>query len=422
MPKKPLKVLMFGWEFPPHNSGGLGTACYGLTRALSDESLDVELTFVLPRKQDAEMSAAQILFADSFPGNVKVRTVDSVLSPYMDARSYKDYYQLLSSGDRDFYGSSLFEEVELYTKRAEALVKGLDFDVIHAHDWLSFGAALKAREISNKPLVVHVHATEFDRTGGNGVNSHVYSIERKSMEVADKVIAVSNFTKQIITERYSIPKEKVEVVHNGIDMAEHEENIKRKQTPLRVLKEKGKDVVLFVGRITLQKGLEYFLYAAKRVLEYRPNTLFVVAGSGDMAEQMIRLSAHLGISKNVIFAGFLRGEELEYVYSAADLFVMPSVSEPFGLTALEAIERGAPVLLSKQSGVSEVVSHALRVDFWDTDAMADKMISVLSYESLGNELRRNAHKELGRITWANAAEKCCSIYSMLTAQSLKSMK
>jgi len=418
MSEKHLKVLMFGWEFPPHNSGGLGTACLGLARALADESRGIDLTFVLPHKQDAENVSADFLFADSYPGlkNIKIRTVDSILSPYLNTDTYRDYYHFLSSGDKNFYGSSLFEEVELYARRAEDIARSEEFDVIHAHDWLSFGAAVRAKAISGKPLVAHVHATEFDRTGGNGVHGHVYEIERRGMETADKIISVSEFTKHVIVDKYRIPSEKVAVVHNGTEIKRNVLRSKDETTPLSVLKEKGKDIVLFVGRITLQKGLEYFLYAAKLVLEYRPNTIFVVAGSGDMTEQMIRLTARLGISKNVLFTGFLRGEELNYVYSSADLFVMPSVSEPFGLTALEAIENGTPVLLSRQSGVSEVVGSALRVDFWDSDAMADKIISVLSHPSLGEELRVNAYKELPRISWSSAAEKCRDIYVALTAQ------
>ncbi|MEX0909662.1 MAG: glycosyltransferase family 4 protein [Candidatus Paceibacterota bacterium] len=422
MSHKPVKVLMFGWEFPPHNSGGLGTACLGLTRALCDGTRGVDLTFVLPKKQETVSMDTSFVFADSYSVNMKVRIVDSLLSPYLNTESYKDYYHLLSSGEKSFYGNTLFDEVEQYAERAGAIALEEEFDVIHAHDWLAFDAGIHAREISKKPLVVQVHATEFDRTGGNAVHGHVFEIEKRGMTTADKIISVSSLTKNIIIDKYNISDEKIEVVHNGNEMRVKNLTADETVSSLQVLKDKGKDIVLFVGRITLQKGLEYFLYAAKTVLEYRPNTVFIVAGSGDMAEQMMRLTAKLGISKNVLFTGFLRGKELEEVYDIADLFIMPSVSEPFGLTALEAIDRDTPVILSNQSGVSEVVKNALRVDFWDSDAMADKIISVLSHPSLANELEQNALKELPQISWANAADKCSLIYKALTAQSAQIMK
>jgi glycogen synthase len=422
MSHKPVKVLMFGWEFPPHNSGGLGTACLGLTRALCDGTRGVDLTFVLPKKQETVKMDTSFLFADAYPGSMKVRVVDSILSPYLNTESYKDYYHLLSSGEKSFYGNTLFDEVEQYAERAGAIAREGDFDVIHAHDWLAFGAGIQAKAISGKPLVVQVHATEFDRTGGNGVQGHVFEIEKRGMAAADKVISVSGLTKNIIKEKYGIEDDKIEVVHNGNDMRVRGSNTEETVSSLQIFKDKGKDIVLFVGRITLQKGLEYFLHAAKTVLEYRPNAVFIVAGSGDMTEQMMRLTAQLGISKNVLFTGFLRGKELEEVYDIADLFIMPSVSEPFGLTALEAIDRDTPVILSNQSGVSEVVKNALRVDFWDSDALADKIISVLSHPCLADELEKNALKELPSISWASAADKCGRIYRALAAQSALIMK
>lgn len=414
---------MFGWEFPPHNSGGLGTACLGLTRALGEKKEDVEVTFVLPRKQEASGAPINFLFADNFLRHIKFRSINTILTPYLNTQTYDEYYQTLPGEEQGFYGASLFEEVQLYMKRARAIAESEDFDVIHAHDWLAAGAGIMAKEVSGKPLVIHVHATEFDRTGGTGVNEMVYRMEKQGMEAADKVIAVSNFTKDIVVEKYGIPEEKVEVVYNGTEAEEN--NLcsdADRCTPLDILKTRGGKIVLFVGRITLQKGPEYFLRAAKRVLEYEPNTIFVVAGSGDMHGQMMRETAELGISKNVLFAGFLRGAELEQIYRAADLYVMPSVSEPFGLTALEAVENGTPVLLSKQSGVSEVIRHALSVDFWDTDGMANKIITVLRYDCLANEMRRNARKELLNLSWSKAAERCVDIYSSVVSENLKNMR
>src|SRR3989344_5649786 len=376
-----LKVLMFGWEFPPYNSGGLGTACEGLASALSSEN--VSITFVLPKTLDISSPFVHLKFADKFLPNVSLTAINSLLKPYITSAAYGKLRDV-SAG---MYGTTLLEEVKLYALRAAELAESEDFDVIHAHDWLSFPAGLAAKKASGKPLVVHVHATDFDRTGGGGVNQDVYDMERRGMQEADAVVAVSDFTKRIIVDRYGIHPGKVTVVHNGIDISADKRKGGEYEKRLKALSSAGKKIVLFVGRITLQKGPDYFLRAAKRVLDVCPDTRFVIAGSGDMEWQVLREAAWLGISDKVMFAGFVRGEELTGLYRAADLFVMPSVSEPFGLTALEAVRNGTPVILSKQSGVSEVIQHAIKVDFWDIDAMADAIAGGLYHKSLGDTLR-----------------------------------
>ena len=397
-----MRVLMFGWEFPPHNSGGLGTACFGLTRALANRQIDV--LFVLPKKVGVTASFMSILFADT--RKIKFLEVESSLKPYVTSEGYvRERDKIIS----DIYGNTLLQEVRRYALRAREIAQKESFDVIHAHDWLSFLAGVEAKKISGKPLILHMHATEFDRTGGQGVNQDVYDIERMSMEYADGIIAVSNFTKEKIIKHYGIPAEKIEVVHNGIDECDYA-NI---PDSLSELNRNGQKIVLFAGRITIQKGPEYFIRAAKRVLEHNPNVLFLVAGSGDMERQMMLEAAHLGISNNVMFVGFLRGDDLSAVYRTADLFVMPSVSEPFGITPLESIIAGAPVLISKQSGVSEVLTHALKTDFWDTDDMANKILGVVSHRSLWQTLWGNSREEVKKITWDAASKKCIDYYAKM---------
>lgn len=388
------RILMFGWEYPPHNSGGLGVACQGITRALFERGHEV--IFVMPKKLDVSSPWARFVFAER-PGSVEY-VINSPLTPYITSSKYR---REVGGG---IYAGNLFDEVERYRQAGAAIARGEKFDVIYAHDWLAFGAGIEAKRASGKPLVVHVHATEFDRCGGStGINSHVYAAEKAGMEAADKVIAVSELTKRIIVEKYGIPEGKVRVVHNGIDesTAPTGPGLRR----LRHMKAEGYKFVLFLGRITLQKGPDYFLRAAKKVLEREPKVVFVISGSGDMEESVMQLAGKLGISGNVLFTGFLTGADRHEMYLAADLFVMPSVSEPFGITPLESMRLGTPVLISKQSGVSEVVKHALKVDFWDIDEMANKILSVVGHDALRAALSENAQKEAERITWSDAAIK-----------------
>lgn len=392
---------MFGWELPPQNSGGLGVACYNLAKALV--SKNAKVIFVLPKKSDVPLGDFKVLFANT---DMKIKTIDSLLSAYLTLEKYSHILNKLEF--KDFYGDSLFDEVFRYGKEARKIALSEKFDVIHAHDWLSFPAGVQAKMVSGKPLILHIHATEFDRTGGTGVNQLVYDIEKWGMEKADKIIAVSNLTKKIITEKYGIPESKVEVVHNG---AEKKNIIKYEDLLKHRLKNKA--IVGFIGRITVQKGPDYFLAAAKRCLESKKNILFVMVGSGDMQNYIIRQASHLGISDNFLFAGFLRGEELDKFYQSVDLVVMPSVSEPFGLIALEAAQNGTPVLISKQSGVGEKLIHCLKTDFWDVEDMSAKILSVVSYKELKECLSENGEKNASQFCWRKAAEHCLNIYNNL---------
>lgn len=398
------KVLMFGWEFPPHNSGGLGVACEGLARALAENG--VQLTFVLPRRMSLGKTPHRIVFAD-IP-EIKTRNVDSILSPYITSGKYNALQSGIAGG---LYGSGLFEEIKRYALAARAIAEKEDFDLIHAHDWLSFLAGAEARAASGKPLIIHVHITGWEQAGGGSVDPRVYAVEREGMQRADAIIAVSERTKHIIVEKYGIAPGKIHVLHNGITLTAHaERDFSKTQGKILRLKERGNNIVLFLGRLTLHKGPDYFIRAARRVLDYEPNTYFVIAGSGDMEGQIMQEAAGLGIGDKVLFAGFVREENRDELYRSADLYVLPSVAEPFGITPLESLGNGTPVLISKQSGVSEVITHSLKVDFWDTDEMANKIISVLRHKPLKQQLASSGFQEALKATWEKAALKCREIY------------
>ncbi|MCX8147095.1 MAG: glycosyltransferase family 4 protein [Candidatus Woesearchaeota archaeon] len=405
-----MRVLMFGWEFPPYSSGGLGTACEGIVKGLSNKG--IEIIFVAPK---TPKSSEKIKFISAFD-NVTFKHIPSLISsPYMTEEDYKKEIISISSEKRQtIYGRNLFHEVYLFSERAKQIAKKEKFDIIHAHDWLTFKAGIKAKEISKKPLVIHVHATEFDRTGGNGINPYVYDIEKEGMQKADKIIAVSNYTKNIIVSKYGIDPEKVEVAHNAVDFTKKE----FKDAKIGCFDK----IVLFLGRITLQKGPDYFIYAAKRVIDVYPNAKFVVVGSGDMEPFIIEKAAELGIADKVLFAGFLQGEDVDRAYQMADVYVMPSVSEPFGITPLEALKNNVPVIISKQSGVSEVLHHALKVDFWDIDELANKIISTLRFSELRDELRQNGINDVRKLSWDITAEKCIGVYNKVNEIYNKSME
>jgi len=400
---------MFGWEFPPINSGGLGTACYGLTKALNKENVDI--TFVVPQGEQSNSSSHLNLLAlnkledDSTYKSIKIKKIASILKPYISSQDYK---RIKRKGDHfsTLYGNNLHEEVQRYAEITKKIAEQSNCDVIHAHDWLTFPAAIKAKEETNKPLVVHIHATEFDRTADHP-DQIIYDIEKEGMKRADKIIAVSNFTKQKIIEHYGIPADKIAVVHNAVEHKSRIHNIHN------IHKKSHEKIVLFLGRLTVQKGADYFLYAAEKVLKINPNVLFVIAGSGDMESQIIEKAAELNIANKVVFTGFLTGKDVDKMYSLADLYVMPSVSEPFGITTLEALSNDTPVLISKQSGVSEVLHHALKVDFWDINQMANKILAVLQYPELYYNLKINGKKEVIRFNWQIPAGKCIDIYKDL---------
>jgi glycosyltransferase involved in cell wall biosynthesis len=491
---------MLGWEFPPFIAGGLGVACFGLTKAL--DRLGHQVVFILPKPIDrarghsqtahlkmlgpfaltgaagspalgglpigsgqtfgygsgdaggmgqthalagfehARFMAIPASFSHPYPtsqparGKSVVGGVDAATSDMgldegeldeaaggqvaealhaahagggaasgSDAtNTTRGFFGATGGGAGVGYGNDLVGDAERYARLCVALTRREQFDVIHAHDWLTYPAGVALARVTGKPLVVHVHSTEFDRSGSN-VNQRVYDIERMGMHAASRVLCVSGLTKNICMRRYACPASKIDVVYNGLDREAHQ--------PMQGQRIEAADkIVLFLGRITMQKGPEYFIAAAKRVLEKVPDAKFVLAGSGDMALRMIDLAAGLGIGGKVLFTGFLRGGDIERVFKMADCYVMPSVSEPFGIAALEAISHDVPVILSKTSGASEVLQHVLKVDFWDIDDMANKIVAVLKHPPLSSTLREHGQMELQRLTWDDAAKKCVQSYEL----------
>jgi glycosyltransferase involved in cell wall biosynthesis len=421
-----MKTFMLGWEFPPFISGGLGTACYGLTKAM--DKLGINVVFVLPKScAEHQSGSVKIISAEDFPGsgvfggfkNVRFRTIVSPLKPYANAGSYQRFisskFSKMNKGsnvnpaqikDMSNYGGDMYSEVCRYADKAAKIAATEEFDIIHAHDWMTYPAGVVVSKLSGKPLVVHVHSTEFDRSGEN-INQMIYDIEWQGMHAAEKVIAVSNYTKNIIIRHYGIPSEKVEVIYNAV---EYEDSKVAEAVPAK----SGK-IVLFLGRITMQKGPEYFLAAAKKVLEVINNVKFIMAGDGDMKHRIINLAAQLGIGHKVLFTGFLRGADVDRVYQMADLYVMPSVSEPFGIAPLEAMRRNVPVLISKHSGISEVLLHALKVDFWDINEMANKIVAVLKRPPLQMTLSKNGFSETHKFRWEDSALKVKRVYEATLA-------
>ncbi|MDF1497879.1 MAG: glycosyltransferase family 4 protein [Patescibacteria group bacterium] len=401
-----MKVLMFGWEFPPFNSGGLGTACYGITKSLSEKN--IEINFVLPRNYKINENFLNVI-STKLP-KIKIKNIDSLLVSYMTSQNYKRRLLMFEErGLTNDYCKDLIQEVFRYSQIAGEIASEVNHDVIHIHDWMTFPSGIKAKKVSGKPLVAHVHSTELDRSGGHSVNPQVFEIEKEGLEKADKIIAVSNFTKNRILKCYNVSENKIEVVHNAINKDEFDD-----QTEFRSSFDINKNkVVLFLGRLTLHKGPDYFLCAAKKVLEKNKDVIFVISGSGDMDQQIIEQAASLGIADRVLFTGFLRGKKLKKIYKMADLYIMPSVSEPFGITALEAIASGTPVLISKQSGASEIVNHCLKTDFWDVNEMANQILSVISHDELGECLSFNGLSEVSNFTWVRTADKIINIYNKL---------
>lgn len=431
---------MLGWEYPPFISGGLGTACRGLTEAM--KHLQTRILFVLPRSIDSPSRTEAVEADESLdrsrvaPGRFGANrrpasTLEmapvpcGVTNPYLTAASQpahnpareyagnqlteqadsnrrtKSSVRVVGVGAEDGYDGDLVGKIHQYADRCADITRRELFDVIHAHDWMTFPAAMAIAEFSGRPMIAHIHATEFDRSGDQG-NVHVYEIERRGMHAAARVIAVSERTRQIIIQRYGVPAWKIVVVHNGIDLPRTEP---RRRRPHR------EKVVLFLGRVTRQKGPEYFIRAAARVAEWMGDVKFVVAGTGDQLPHIIRLSEELGVRDRVEFKGFLHGSDVDRAYEAADVYAMPSVSEPFGLTALEAVRHGVPVVLSKESGAAEVLPRGtLKVDSWDVEMMAKMIVSVLRYPALAEALRRESAVEIRGLTWEAAARKCIRLY------------
>ena len=386
---------MLGWELPPHNSGGLGVACLQLCKTLSRKG--AKITFVVPYTAKHNFDFMDVVSA-------KIAHTSAITGVY-DSKFYTETTSDL--------GGSVFDIQERYVKAIEHVIEKRDFHVIHAHDWLTFRAALRARELSGKPLILHVHSIESDRAGGKKGNPLVHEIEYNGLILADKIIAVSELTKQKIIDEYNIPPSKIIVAHNSIDIDDMELlDGDNSYKSLQKLHEQGYKIIANVGRLTIQKGLHNLLIAAKTIVEKEPKTVFLIVGSGDQKRELIELSASLGIAQNVVFTDFQRGKRLRDAFGIADLFVMPSVSEPFGLTPLEAIFYSTPSLISKQSGISEVLQNCLKVDFWDTDKMADSIVSVIRHDGLRTSLTENARNELSRLSWDKAAHILMDTYRL----------
>jgi len=425
-----MRVLMFGWEFPPHISGGLGTACYGMTKGLAAN--DVQVLFVMPSASgDEDQSAVRILDASETPilesasedinnyiDKVKFYRVGTNMIPYADPDEFSSIIdQENSHSSKDFriqygqkykfsgkYGSNLMEEVARYAMAGATLAMehADEFDVIHAHDWLTYLAGIAAKQLTGKPLVVHVHATSYDRGSEENIDTRVYGLERRGMEMADKVIAVSELTRNICINKYGIDPDKVVAVHNAVDFS-GKEGISVE----RGVKDK---VVTFLGRVTYQKGPDYFIEAAAKVLQRCDNVRFVMAGSGDLLNRSIRHVARLGISDKFHFTGFLRGADVSKMFALSDVYVMPSISEPFGISPLEAMQTNVPSIISKQSGVAEVLHYALKMDFWDVDAMADAIYGLLNYPALWKVASTYGYEEVNNLKWNAAAAKIKAVY------------
>jgi glycogen synthase len=436
-PSRPaLRVLGFGWEFAPLLSGGLGVACAGLGRALV--AAGVDLTFVLPKfPRPIASGAVRILDArESLPqtepargqaagsthvahASFETRRIDSPLAPYQSPARYRSALEHVL-GDRavpgaartaaaeagaDLYGRDLLAEVDRVAEAARSIAARIPHDVIHCHDWMTFAAGIAAREVSGRPLVLHVHSTEGDRSGGGTGNLEIRRFEAAGLAAADRVVAVSDFTRRKILEQYpGVAPARLRVVHNGIEPFD----VAHVETPPLAA---ARPIVLFLGRLTAQKGPEWFLRAAELVHEIRPEALFVVAGTGELQPWMIEQAAERGLASSFLFTGFLSGADIARAYAMADVFVMPSVSEPFGLVPVEAMLRGTPVIVSRQSGVSEVIRHCLKVDFWDSEDLADKIVAVLDHPSLADDLSRAGLDEAGRMDWSGPARRLLEIFA-----------
>ena len=414
---------MFGWEFPPHILGGLGTASYGLTKGMHANG-NMDITFVIPKPWgDEEKGFANIIGACNTPvawRDVTREYVESRIGKYMDPQIYFDlrdhiyadfnYMRLNDLGCIEFsgrYPDNLIEEINNYSIVAGVIARTIPCDIIHSHDWLTYPAGIHAKNVTGKPLVIHVHATDFDRSRGN-VNPTVFAIEKDGMENADHIITVSNLTRKTVIEKYGMPPEKVTTVHNAVIPLDQELlNLKRRTH--------GEKVVTFLGRITMQKGPEYFVEAAAKVLKKNKNVRFVMAGSGDMMDDMIKLAAKRGIADKFHFPGFQRGKEVYEMLRDSDVYIMPSVSEPFGISPLEAMEMGVPSIISKQSGCAEILDNVIKTDYWDIDAMADAIHSIITNKALYNTLRDRGIEEIHGITWEKAGKKVIDIYEKVIA-------
>jgi glycogen(starch) synthase len=397
-----MKILMLGWELPPHNSGGLGVACYHLSQALAQEGATID--FVVPYSAEHE--------------NIDFMTIHNAtkLSPLdrYGMGAYDNPFKYESEAGSEVADAKDIRGVQRhYTKYVERLVKTQEFDAIHAHDWLTMEAGIRAKELTDAPLIVHVHATEFDRSGGERGNPIIHEIEYQGLVVADRILAVSEITRQIIINKYGIPADKVEVVHNAIDVTSFDDGYeydRRTYKYLEGLKSEGYTIISAVTRFTIQKGLEYLVRAFAKANEKNDRIALLLAGDGEQRDELISLASELGISDKLFFTGFVRGKQWRDAYSVSDIFVLSSVSEPFGLTALEAAHHDTALILTKQSGVAEVLSSIFRYDFWDIDRLADQIVGIATSDALRNSLKENVSYEYARLSWHDVAKKCMTIY------------
>jgi glycogen(starch) synthase len=421
-----MKVLMLGWEFPPQITGGLGTACYGITKSLAKQNINVLL--VVPKTfgnedrsfatiQDAGDIPSKYLESNSndfwkkvFYKEISARLIPEDYKKKMEKNVYMSGF-VTNYDNPDFapftgnYGSDLWSEIKRYSIVTSLLAVRETYDIIHAHEWLTFPAAISAKKISGKPLIVHIHATEFDRNSGS-IDRDIYDIEKKGMEFSDRVITVSDYTKNIVIKNYGINPEKVITIHNGIEKAANFSRLKFQKVP-------GEKIVTFLGRITHQKGPEYFVEAAFRVLQKHNNVRFVIAGSGDLKDKIVTMVNDLNIEKKVSFTGFLKNDEVRKLLARSDLFVMPSVSEPFGISPLEALQSRVPIIISKQSGVSEVINNAIKVDYWDINALSDAINGVLNYKTLSGLLSSNGSREVNKLGWEKTGRQISNLYKSI---------
>lgn len=411
---------MFGWEFPPHILGGLGTASYGLTKGMAQQN-DMSIDFVIPKAHgDEDNSFLNIIGANYVPvvfRNIDDEYVKNKVQSDGNAKNYFDFrnniyanFEYIHTNDigciefSGIYPNNLLEEINNYSIVAGVIARTKEFDIIHSHDWLTYPAGIHTKKITGKPLIVHVHATDFDRSRGN-VNPDVFRIEMDGMNNADHIITVSELTRKTVIEKYNQSPDKVTTVHNAVTPLP--ENI------LSIPNKKGvKDkIVTFLGRITMQKGPEYFVEAAAKVLKRTDNVRFVMAGSGDMMNQMIDLVARYNISDRFHFTGFMKGEQVYEVFKSSDVYIMPSVSEPFGISPLEAMQCGIPSIISKQSGCAEILKYAIKTDYWDIDAMADAIYGLITYDEMHKFFKEEGLKEVNSITWQDAGMKVRHIYN-----------
>lgn len=419
-----MNVLMFGWEFPPNISGGLGTACHGIVKGLSTFD-DVHVTFVIPKAQGNEqihkyelISADEVeidcKFTTSYHQSVSVSILEvpSVLSPYLNPECYSRTVMLADSkkeirrhGNKisfsGKYGPNLYDEINKYAIVAKIIAERHEFQLIHAHDWLTFPAAIAAKKASGKPLILHIHSTDFDRSGGS-VNPKIFDIEKQGMDEADQIITVSNLIKRRLINQYNISPEKITTIYNGIDPVSE---YKRTARPAKRMK-----TVTFLGRITIQKGPSYFAEVARLILQKMKNVRFIMAGNGELRDQIVECCANYRISNRFHFTGFLNGNEVSEILKKSDVFIMPSVSEPFGIVPLEAMQANVPVIISLQSGIAEVIHSAVKADFWDVNAMADAVHGILKYKKLSKTMINDGKNELGKLNWKSTAGQIRQIY------------